>query len=165
MQKTSIDKIFIQNIFDLEKLIGLELGIVEEYQKTIALKNSNTHFFNRSLKEVVVNYSNHGQIINIASNFIGILGLELFKQIVATYGSPDFMAKKGTVLLSKNSILENELVVNEEKGKLIACKIDENPIFVNWYKPKFEIRLTVNYQKNTTLLLIKEPNKSQQLRF
>lgn len=155
----------IYNIESVEKFLKKDIGYLKKEFSLVR---------NETISENEINYTAISSIIYkekkcrsffistdlngiINSIFFGINGeidKNIFESMVLEYGKPDKMLKVEKVF-EKEEKEGNEYSSTTQRGSLRECTFQENPIFIIWNKPNFEIKISINSTQNSYLINFK----------
>jgi hypothetical protein len=58
-------------------------------------------------------------------------------------------------LLESSKTETDEYIATNEVRKAVDCSFDENPIFITWEKKDFQLKITMDYQRDVSLITFK----------
>lgn len=118
------------------------------------LKDIEYSFLSESSNIVVLTTNLKGVIESISTDFLKVIDLFFYNELVEEYGPPDYILRIKNVVKKENEIHEGGIESISTSGKLEECSFEDNPMFIQWHKPNLKIVLTIHRELNKTELSI-----------
>ncbi|WP_281988424.1 hypothetical protein [Aquimarina aggregata] len=109
------------------------------------------YYFGKPYTMVFITADNNDIIQNFAIYVDEIIDKPFYEEMVAEYGEPNCMFKKGKITSVDTTIAKNDLF--ESKGRttyeLEECTFDESPVVFGWHKENYDIQVIIGDESDT----------------
>jgi len=126
----------------------------ESDKKIYWVSGFENEFLSKSYDFMAITTDKNDTIESINIYLGGVMDRTFYNRLVEKYDSPQSMTKRDQVISSKITIIDSVTTARSTKGTLKECKFKDNPLFIRWDRPKFQMEFVLQREFNRTELRI-----------